>query len=160
LRKAVDIAIQRIRGAFPTKSVLMVGLRGVGKTVLLDRMRRDAEAQGIETLQVEAPEDRSLPAILAPELRQALLRLSRNARAKDLAERALRGLAGFAKALKVKYQDIGTCCRNPKAPKRTTMKYPFRPSRARVEVSHSLASACAGDRAFGDTLVTGFASAR
>jgi hypothetical protein len=106
LRKAVEIAIQRIRGAFPTKSVLMVGLRGVGKTVLLDRMRSDAEAQGIETLQVEAPEDRSLPAILAPELRQALLRLSRNARAKDLAERALRGLAGFARALKVKYQDI------------------------------------------------------
>jgi predicted AAA+ superfamily ATPase len=45
LRKAVEIAIQRIRGAFPTKSVLMVGLRGVGKTVLLDRMRSDAEAQ-------------------------------------------------------------------------------------------------------------------
>jgi hypothetical protein len=106
LRKAIEIAIQRIRGAFPTKSVLMVGLRGVGKTVLLDRMREDAEAQGIETLRVEAPEDRSLPAILAPELRQALLRLSRNARAKDLAQRALRGLAGFAKALKVKYQDI------------------------------------------------------
>jgi hypothetical protein len=106
LRKAVEIAIQRIRGGFPTKSVLMVGLRGVGKTVLLDRMREDAEAQRFETLRVEAPEDRSLPAIVAPELRQALLRLSRNARAKDLAERALRGLAGFAKALKVKYQDI------------------------------------------------------
>ena len=41
-----------------------------------------------------------------PQLRQALLRLSRNANAKDLAERALRGLAGFAKALKVKYGDI------------------------------------------------------
>src|SRR5205814_4961710 len=49
---------------------------------------------------------RSLPAILAPQLRQALLRLSRNEKAKDLAQRALRGLTGFAKALKVKYQDI------------------------------------------------------
>lgn len=84
----------------------MVGLRGVGKTVLLDRMREDAEASGIQTLRVEAPENRSLPAILAPQLRQALLRLSRNEQAKDLAQRALRGLAGFAKALKVKYEDI------------------------------------------------------
>ena len=56
----------------------MVGLRGVGKTVLLDRMRDDAEASGIHTVRVEAPESRSLPAILAPQLRQALLRLSRN----------------------------------------------------------------------------------
>ena len=84
----------------------MVGLRGVGKTVLLDRMREDAEASGIHTLRLEAPESRSLPAILAPQLRQALLRLSRNDKAKDMAQRALRGLAGFAKALKVKYSDI------------------------------------------------------
>jgi len=106
LREAVRIAMERVRRGLPTKSVLMVGLRGVGKTVLLDRMRDDAEGTGIQTLRVEAPENRSLPAILAPQLRQALLRLSRNARAKDLAERALRGLAGFAKALKVKYDDI------------------------------------------------------
>jgi hypothetical protein len=84
----------------------MVGLRGVGKTVLLDCMREDAEASGIQTVFVEAPESRSLPGILAPQLRQALLRLSRNDKAKDLAQRALRGLAGFATALKVKYQDI------------------------------------------------------
>lgn len=84
----------------------MVGLRGVGKTVLLDRMRDDAEAVGIHTLLIEAPESRSLPALLAPELRRALLRLSRERRARELATRALRGLAGFAKALKVKYQDI------------------------------------------------------
>jgi tetratricopeptide (TPR) repeat protein len=84
----------------------MVGLRGVGKTVLLDRMRMDAEGEGIRTLRVEAPEKRSLPALLAPELRLAFLQLSRNDQAKDLAQRALRGLAGFAKALKIKYQDI------------------------------------------------------
>jgi predicted transcriptional regulator len=84
----------------------MVGLRGVGKTVLLDRMRDDAEAAGIHTIRIEAPEGRSLPALLAPELRQALLRLSRNEKAKALAQRGLRALAGFAKALKMKYQDI------------------------------------------------------
>jgi hypothetical protein len=106
LRETVRIALERTRLGRPTKSILMVGLRGVGKTVLLDRMREDAEAQGIHTLRVEAPESRSLPAILAPQLRQALLRLSRNEKAKDLAQRALRGLAGFAKALKMKYEDI------------------------------------------------------
>jgi hypothetical protein len=84
----------------------MVGLRGVGKTVLLDRMREAAEAAGLQTVRVEAPEGRSLPGILAPQLRQALLRLSRNEQARALATRALRGLAGFAKALKVKYGDI------------------------------------------------------
>ena len=106
LRENIRIALERVRLGRPTKSVLMVGLRGVGKTVLLDRMRDDAEGDGIHTLRVEAPENRSLPAILAPELRLALLRLSRNERAKELAQRALRGLAGFAKALKVKYSDI------------------------------------------------------
>lgn len=84
----------------------MVGLRGVGKTVLLDRMRDDTEGSGIHTLRIEAPEDRSLPAILAPQLRQALLRLSRNEKARELAQRALRALAGFARALKMKYNDI------------------------------------------------------
>ena len=106
LRETIRIALERVRAGRPTKSILMVGLRGVGKTVLLDRMRDDAEASNIQTIRVEAPESRSLPAILAPQLRQALLRLSRNAQAKSLAQRALRGLAGFAKALKVKYQDI------------------------------------------------------
>lgn len=106
LLSAMSVAFARVRRGLPAKSVLMVGLRGVGKTVLLDRMRDDAEGEGIQTLRVEAPEHRSLPAILAPQLRLALLRLSRSAKAKDLAQRALRGLAGFAKGLKVKYHDI------------------------------------------------------
>jgi hypothetical protein len=84
----------------------MVGLRGVGKTVLLSRMGDDAEAAGIHTLRVEAPESRSLPALLAPELRRALLRLSEIEAAKDLAARALRGLAGLIAKLRVKYNDI------------------------------------------------------
>ena len=106
VRETVRIAMERVRRGRPTKSVLMIGLRGVGKTVLLDRMRDDAEATGIHTIRLEAPESRSLPALLAPQLRQALLRLSRQERAKVLAERGLRALAGFAKALKVKYDDI------------------------------------------------------
>lgn len=106
LLATVTVAVERVRRARPTKSILMVGLRGVGKTVLLDRMREGAETSGIYTLRVEAPENRSLPAILAPELRQSLLRLSGNGQARELAHRALRALAGFAKSLKVKYSDI------------------------------------------------------
>lgn len=106
LREQVRIAIERVRRGLPTKSVLMVGLRGVGKTVLLDRMRDDAETRGVQTLRIEAPEGRSLPALLAPQLRQALLRLSRQRQAKEFAQRGLRALAGFARSLKVKYDDI------------------------------------------------------
>ncbi len=106
VREAARIALARIRIGRPSQSTLMVGLRGVGKTVLLDRIREDAEAQGMYALSVEAPETRSLPSILAPQLRQALLRLSRQAAARNLAQRGLRALAGFATALKLKYQDI------------------------------------------------------
>jgi hypothetical protein len=106
LRETVRIAIERVRRGLPTKSMILIGLRGVGKTVLLDDMRDTAEASGIHTVRVEAPERRSLPALLAPQFRSALLRLSRNAAAKSFAERGLRALAGFAKALKLKYGDI------------------------------------------------------
>ena len=106
LREQVQVAIARIRAGKSAKSVLMVGLRGVGKTVLLDRMRTDAEAAGVYTVRAEAPENRSLPALLAPQIRLALLRLSTVAAAKDLAVRGLRALAGFAKGLKFKYNDI------------------------------------------------------
>ena len=54
LRETVRITLERIRAGRPTKSVLMVGLRGVGKTVLLDRTREDAEVMGIHTLRIEA----------------------------------------------------------------------------------------------------------
>ena len=106
LREAIRVAIERVRRGLPARSMMLVGLRGVGKTVLLDRIRDDAERGGIHTLRMEAPEGRSLPALLAPQLRQALLRLSRNERARQLSQRALRALAGFARSLKVKYADI------------------------------------------------------
>src|SRR4051794_23851802 len=89
LRASIRVALERVRLGRPTKSILMVGLRGVGKTVLLDRMREDAEGGGLLAVRVEAPENRSLPALLAPELRVALLRLSRNERGKELGQRAL-----------------------------------------------------------------------
>ena len=88
LIETVRIAVQRVRHVRPTKSIPVVGLRGVGKTVLLDRMRDGAEPVGIHTLRIEAPANRSLPAILAPQLRMALLRLSHVDKAKQLATSA------------------------------------------------------------------------
>lgn len=106
LRGTLRVALERARLGRPAKSAMLVGLRGVGKTVLLDRIREDAEAAGIHTVRVEAPEGRSLPALLAPQLRQALLRLSQVQAARDIAIRGLRALAGFASKLKLAYSDI------------------------------------------------------
>lgn len=100
------MAVERTRRGLPAKSLLMVGLRGVGKTVLLDRMRENAETTGLVAISIEAPENRSLPSMIAPQLRQAMLRLSRIERAQALSQRALRALAGFVGALKLKYEDI------------------------------------------------------
>ncbi len=106
LREKLRVALERARIGRPAKSAMLVGLRGVGKTVLLDRVRTDAEGAGIQTIRVEAPEGRSLPALLAPQMRQALLRLSQVEAAKGVAIRGLRALAGFASKLKVTYKDI------------------------------------------------------
>ena len=103
---AAHIALERTKIGRASKSLLMVGLRGVGKTVFLDRVRENAEGNGTCTLRIEAPEGRWLPSFLAPQLRVALLKLSNREAAKELVQRALRGLAGFVSALKVKYNDI------------------------------------------------------
>ena len=73
LREDVAIALDRIAAGRAAQSRILYGLRGVGKTVLLNEMRIAAEAQGMATVAIEAPENRSLPAILAPALRAALL---------------------------------------------------------------------------------------
>ncbi len=102
---AAAIALERVRNGLAAKSLLMVGLRGVGKTVLLNRICRDAECRGFITLLLEAPEDRSLPSLLAPPLHSALVKMSRRA-AGDVARRALSVLAGFVGAMKVSFGDI------------------------------------------------------
>lgn len=57
LLEDAHVAIARIRGGKTAQSLLMVGLRGVGKTVLLDRILEAAELTGVYTLRVEAPEE-------------------------------------------------------------------------------------------------------
>jgi hypothetical protein len=101
-----SVSLARIRAKRGAQSFIFYGLRGVGKTVLLNKVRRDAEAEGFVPVWMEAPEDRSLPALLAPALRAALFKLERSERAKSSAQRALKALAGFARALRLKYHDL------------------------------------------------------
>lgn len=100
------IALDRIRSGRHDKSMILVGLRGVGKTVLLNRVQLDAEERGIHGMRLEAPEDRSLPGILAPAMRTALLKLDRARAATAVGKKAMRALAGFVGAMKIKYGDV------------------------------------------------------
>ena len=106
MREEARIALERTRLGRASKSILLVGLRGAGKTVLLNSIQDAAEGNNVYALNIEGNEHRSLPAMLAPQIRVVLLRLAHTERARELANRALRGLAGFINALKVKYQDI------------------------------------------------------
>ena len=63
--------------------------------MLLNRVRLDADALGFAGVRIEAPEERSLPAVLAPALRATLLRLSRGAAATAAVRKALGALASF-----------------------------------------------------------------
>ena len=91
------VALARIRHGRSARSMILYGLRGVGKTVLLTTMRNQAEADGIVVVAMEAPENRSLPAMLVPSLRASLLKLDRMKQASQAIKRALRALAGFVK---------------------------------------------------------------
>lgn len=106
LRERLRVSIERLRIGRPAKSLIIVGLQGVGKTVLLNQMLRDAESFGTHTAFADALEKRSLPSLLIPQLRTALLSMGTVQAAKEAAVRALRALSGFAKSLKGGYQDI------------------------------------------------------
>ena len=96
--------------------MLLVGLRGVGKTVLLNRISKDAECRGFTTVTLEAPEGHSLPALLVPPLHAALVRLSRRAAANRAVRRALSALAGFVGAIKIGNDDINISLDVPTEP--------------------------------------------
>ena len=106
LLDSIHVAAERTRRKLAARSVLLIGLRGVGKTVVLDRAQERAAVAGLTTVMVEASDRSPLPAVLAAELHGALLRLSRQRRVRALVTRALGVLAGFAAALKVKYGDV------------------------------------------------------
>jgi len=88
------------------KSILLTGLRGVGKTVLLNEIERLAKAEGYRTILIEALEDKPLGPLIAPHLRTLLFDLDRMAGAGDKAKRGLRVLRSFIGALKVSVGDV------------------------------------------------------
>lgn len=101
-----EILLGRIKNNKPEKSFLMTGLRGVGKTVLLIEIQKKAENLGYKTIFIEAHEDKSLGALLAPYLRTVLYSFDRMKGIGDKARRALSVLRGFIGSLKVAYGDI------------------------------------------------------
>jgi hypothetical protein len=106
LLERASIALDRVRAGRSARSLILWGLRGVGKTVLLNQIRLDAEARGFISARIEAPEGKSLPASLAPALRAALLRLDRLEAVRAKAGDAMAALAGFVGALRLRYGDI------------------------------------------------------
>lgn len=100
------ISLARVKAGRHARSQMLLGLRGVGKTVLLNRINDLAADLGYQTVFLEAPEQRRLADMLVPPLRSLLVRLSRIERAKELAIKALGVLRAFASAFKVKAGDI------------------------------------------------------
>jgi hypothetical protein len=98
--RSASIALERIRNGRAERSPLMVGLRGVGKTVLLVTIRRMAESKGFKTAFIEAEEKKPLSAMLAPAIRQLLLALRPMNAAGEKITRAYRGLKNFARGFK------------------------------------------------------------
>src|SRR5687768_2929560 len=77
LLQQTRVLFARIRQKRPEKSLLLTGLRGVGKTVLLNEMERLARAAGYRTVVIEAHENKPLGPLLAPHLRTVLYELDR-----------------------------------------------------------------------------------
>ena len=95
------VVLGRIKAGRSAKSQMLLGLRGVGKTVLLNRL--DVLAEELHYLRVvlEAPEDRHLAEMLVPKLRSLLNQLSLVDKARAFARRGLGVLRAFAAAFKL-----------------------------------------------------------
>jgi hypothetical protein len=101
-----DVALNRIQHGRASKSLILVGLRGVGKTVLLNRMWEKARTDGFNSVLVEAHEEKPLPSLLVPPLRQILFSLDAMENASDKVKRGLRVLGSFVKGIKAKVGEI------------------------------------------------------
>lgn len=104
--KDAEIAIQRVVQGRSGQSQIFLGLRGTGKTVLLNEVMETSERYGYLTAFVEAPENKPLTEMLYPAMRQVLRKLSSVEAAKHLAVRGLAALRGFASVFKVTLGDV------------------------------------------------------
>ena len=100
------ILLGRVKNKKPEKSMLLTGLRGVGKTVLLNEIKRMADSDGYHTISIEAHEGKALGPLIAPYLRSLLFDLDRIAGAGDKVKRGLAVLRSFIGAIKVTVDDI------------------------------------------------------
>ncbi len=92
---AFDVAVQRLGLGRPARSLLLTGLRGVGKTVLLRQFGRIAAGHGWVHQSLEAGENLDFVASVATLARKALLRLSAGQRLAERARRAFGALGSF-----------------------------------------------------------------
>lgn len=103
---SADTALQRVLLGRPTQSQMLLGLRGVGKTVLLNKIEQIAEERGYLTSFIEAPEDRKLVDLLYPKIHQVLRKLSLVESAKTATYAAMRALRSFASAFRISVGDF------------------------------------------------------
>lgn len=106
LLEQARVILGRVKAGRFEQNVMLVGLRGVGKTVLLNRVRELAEEQRYGTVMIEAAEGRSLPELLVPPLRQILFRFDAMAGVSSKVKRGLRVLRSFVGTVKVKIAEI------------------------------------------------------
>lgn len=104
--KQARILFGRIKQRRSEKSLILVGLRGVGKTVLLNELGRVANAEGYHTIILEAHENKPLAALLIPPLRSLLFELDRMANISEKVRRGLGVLKSFISAVKIKISEI------------------------------------------------------
>jgi len=95
------IACGRAVNGRSARSMMLLGLRGTGKTVLLNEVGKIAEDEGLLVSKVESPEEESLARLLYPEMRKVMRSLSTVEAAKQIANRGLKGLRGFASIFKI-----------------------------------------------------------
>ena len=100
------ILLGRVLIGKPEKSLMLTGLRGVGKTVLLNEVQRMAQEAGYRTLLIEAHEGKALGPLIAAPLKTVFFELDRLAHAGDRVKRGLRVLRSFLGGLKVKMGEL------------------------------------------------------
>jgi hypothetical protein len=95
----MDVTLQRLLIGRSGRSQLLTGLRGVGKTVLLNEFSMLAAKRGYVHEHIEISEDGKLPLRLAAALRKALLKLDGKKRLRGVARQALGVLKAFTLTL-------------------------------------------------------------